>query len=145
MINLKLERKGLMDITKKLKALEDKQQAKIVDPSVRVAMKPMLAAAKAGAPVGDGRGFWKGAKPLRKNIKLAKSTGKYRYRRGVSYAIGVSPAIFFYPWIEFGSKSGRIAANPFMRRAFEENQAGVSYATIKAIKAKMEKIAGSYT
>jgi HK97 gp10 family phage protein len=140
---MEIKTTGMKEILAKLEKLSDKQKTKIVDPSLRAAMKPMLAAAKAGAPVGDGRGFWKGAKPLRKNIKLAKSTGKYRYRRGVSYAIGVSPDIFYFPWIEFGSKSGRIPANPFMRRAFNETKAGVSAATVAAMKKKMEKIAGA--
>lgn len=107
---MKLELDGVKEVIKALESLPPNVEKQVLRKAMRSAMKPLLAQAKAEAPVKSGL--------LRSSIVLRAA--KKKKRGSIAFEIrpdGKKFAKGFYPaQVEFGRKD--MLANPFMARAF---------------------------
>lgn len=104
---------GVKEIQAKLAALEPKVGRRIVRTALRKAAKPILTMARALVPVDSG--------DLKRSIKIRNLKKR---RRSYAIAVGTGPGWFqgdeYYGGIvEFGADN--VAAQPFLRPAFDAN------------------------
>jgi HK97 gp10 family phage protein len=127
---LNTEIHGLEEIIRKLNALPDKLENKVVRAAIRQGANIIKEKAKSYVPIDTG--------DLKKSIKV---TGT-RYQKGkISFVIrpsgnkkkGVS--VFYARFIENGTS--KMHAQPFMRPAFDESGDEVLNKTIEVIKSKL--------
>ncbi|MCA9312661.1 MAG: HK97 gp10 family phage protein [Phycisphaerales bacterium] len=132
-MTIKMELRGLEQVERRLEALPGKVRRKGVSKALREGAKPMAAAAKAGAP----RRFGFLQKSIGVRIKTRASTGEARaivgprprsvYSRTSGKKVkrgerdsGVEIPRKYAHLVEFGftSRGRKVAANPFITRAF---------------------------
>ena len=116
-MNLTMKVEGLDELNRRLNRLESKQIKKAVRSSAMFATSPMLKKMKSKVPVEDG--------PLKKS--LGRQSRFFRRGQIFSMRIGIRskqspdgswPSVYG-PMIENGTL--KMAAQPFMRPAFDEN------------------------
>lgn len=116
-MNLTMKVEGLDELNRRLNRLESKQMKKTVRSSAMFATSPMLKKMKSKVPVEDG--------PLKKS--LGRQSRFFRRGQIFSMRIGIRskqspdgswPSVYG-PMIENGTL--KMAAQPFMRPAFDEN------------------------
>jgi HK97 gp10 family phage protein len=130
-----IEVKGLQKLEKKLSKLPEKVAKKVVSKAVRAGAKPMLAQARANAPVKTGL--------TKKSIKIRTMKAKWA-KPGYGVHIGVSDKWFsgeaFYAgMVEFGTV--RMAAQPFIRPAYDVTKDESVRITAKALRDGVENAA----
>ena len=133
MIDLKVE--GTQVIVDKLKAIKDRAADKVVGQIVRQEAKVIVASARARVPVDSGLlrsqiGF------IRKNDARfpTKALIGVNYR-GEGKKRGTSA--YYAHIVEYGGKTIRRTARPFMAPAFEMHRARVSANIIKRVREKL--------
>ena len=116
-MNLTMKVEGLDELNRRLNRLESKQMKKTVRSAAMFATSPMLKKMKSKVPVADG--------PLKKS--LGRQSRFFRRGQIFSMRIGIRskqspdgswPSVYG-PMIENGTL--KMAAQPFMRPAFDEN------------------------
>ena len=120
-MNLTMKVEGLDELNRRLNRLESKQIKKAVRSSAMFATSPMLKKMKSKVPVADGPA----GGPLKKS--LGRQSRFFRRGQIFSMRIGIRskqspdgswPSVYG-PMIENGTL--KMAAQPFMRPAFDEN------------------------
>jgi HK97 gp10 family phage protein len=133
MIDLKVE--GTQVIVDKLKAIKDRAADKVVGRIVRQESKVIVASARARVPVDSGLlrgqiGF------IRKNDARFSRTALIGVNyRGEDKKRGTSA--YYAHIVEYGGKTIRRTARPFMAPAFEMHRARVSQNIIKRVREKL--------
>lgn len=87
MNDIEIKVSGFEEISKQLLALPEKIAKKEVDKALRQAAKPMLAAAKANAPVLAASTPWRRAGTLRKAIRIAKLRAPGELNRAITIGV----------------------------------------------------------
>lgn len=129
---------GVPQLTAEFKALESKFQKKALRKGLRAGAKIIQRAAKANAPQGE-------TGNLRKFIKV-RADKRSRSRLGIRVMTGTRDQLgidandpVYYPGVvEYGSKNR--PPQPFMRPAFNANQARAKRAIVKAIRSFVSTI-----
>lgn len=145
-MRINIEAKGIEQIAAKVKELEDNLKKKVIGSAARKASRPLIVAAKANVPVGDGIVYrYKGGKKVSASLKRRE----FRYSGGtkIPYVPGnLKESIMFFqskkstilrPLFYVGPRAGggrkndgwyahfleygtvNHAASPFMRPAYE--------------------------
>jgi HK97 gp10 family phage protein len=141
-IEVHAEVKGLRELDKRLGELESKLATKILDKALRKAAKPILDAAKAGAPVESGT--------LIKSIKIRKGKAK-RGLRSVIVGVGDKWFLgdeFYAAFVEFGHLQGsrklgntrkKIPGEHFIEYAYDEQKAAATQLLIQTLGELIDK------
>ena len=121
-----IEISGMRELSKKLSAIAQETDPKLVGQALRAAMTPMLNEARANAPTGkEAHKTYKGrlVAPgfLKRNIKLKKLRGRDKAR--IAYGIWAEGEAWYGQLVEAGTK--RIRANPWLGRAYNSQKDAV--------------------
>ena len=125
---------GLGSSQKALNALPIAVQKRVIRQAIRASMKPVKAAVQREAPIGD-------SGDLRSHVKLravqSKGKGKNKGKGGIiSFQVQIGMGdykgeMYYAAMVEFGHairavpkgpEIGRVPANPFMQRAFDQTK-----------------------
>ena len=106
-----MEIKGLRELDRELRKLSRKAQRQTVTRALREAAKPMLAEARAKAPVGS-TGKLKRGIVIRAVPRLPKGN--------FGVMVGVKKEVFYARFLEFGTR--RMAPKPFLRPSYEQGK-----------------------
>lgn len=127
------EIKGLEDLIASLNALPEKFERKVLRSSVRKGANIIRDKARAYVPVDQGE--------LKKSITISGA----KYRKG-TIAFAIRPrknkkrgiTVFYGKFVEFGTS--KMAAQPFMRPAYDEAEKEVLDVVISDIKSKLSEV-----
>jgi len=126
------EIKGLEDLIKKLNALPDNLEKKVIRAAVRQGANVIKEKAKSYVPVDEGT--------LRDSIKVSGSRaqkGIIAFRIRPTKKKGKGKSVFYGRFQEFGTS--KMAAHPFMRPAYDEAGEDVLNKVIDTIKLKLDE------
>jgi HK97 gp10 family phage protein len=124
---------GIKVVDQALASLEKRVAKKVLQQSMRRAMKPVAQAVKENAPVGE-------SGDLKDSIKV-RSLKRSRVRQGIVVLISettIKSERFYEAFTELGTS--KTPANPFMRNAFDEKGESAKEDAINLILQGVDKV-----